>query len=946
FLEQVIRDCGPENEKIANLVLFLLTDEKGTRPMKTMDELRSNISKLMPDSNEPFQNLELILEILVESGLVLVLLFRETPVLQEVPPPRYQLVHDYLVELIRQKQEPALIEQLSQNQAELEQLRKEKELIEARAREEKLEAELAIQQEQQKNTEEQLARVQRQRQRTMKFVGVIALFALTALGLAGIAWSMTQRAKEEELQAMVSEAVALSSAGKEIEALMTSIRAGHRVIAESHLTLEVIGKLLNVVHGTTEFNRLEKAHSSWVNDVAFSPDDQLIASASDDSTVKLWKSTGELLTSIEHGERVSGVQFSPDGQVLATSTGDGKVRLWHKNGDPLMMELGQMELDQHTGSVKSIDFSPNGEILASASADKKVILWNLKNNETKEISPHQSQVTSVAFSPDGKNFATASLDQTVKLWKQDGSLITTLAENPSLQKTHSDGIIEVSFSPDGKYIASGGLDGTIKIWTRDGKYIETLHAHTSFITGLDFRPHSPNSSNKQQILASASHDGIVRFWKLDFQNSSFTLGKTIENADATGVRFSSNGKIFALTRTDNTVRLFNTEGMRPKYFKGHTGLINSIDFSPDGKVIVSGADSNRGQQDSGTNPGKILLWNLDGTIRREILSLGDVLSNSFSPNGQIIASIEQQSIPDEETSDSNEPSYNSLKPTDTKGIKPTDTKVILRVILRDLNGNQIERLSLSGSNAKISFSSDSNFIAISEELENPVRDILSEGNSEESPTSGQVTIWNILNQQKTLSFKINDEPVNSMHFNPTNQTLATAHQNGIIHFWDIKGTKLHTLHTDASEIRSLQFSPDGQILAFGDEENDIQLWDIVKEENIHDLTGHTYDITSIDFQTNNGKILAAASGDGTIRIWNTEEEDGKSLASLKASNETIYSIKFSPDGKKIAAAISNQTVLWNLDEKYILLKGCDWITNYLATNPNVEKAERSLCLQI
>jgi hypothetical protein len=86
FLDEVIADCGKENKDIAELVLYLLTDENNTRPQKTLAELAADLPIELVE-------LELVLEMIVKSGLVL-----------EVPgtPKRYQLVHDYLVPFVRQ----------------------------------------------------------------------------------------------------------------------------------------------------------------------------------------------------------------------------------------------------------------------------------------------------------------------------------------------------------------------------------------------------------------------------------------------------------------------------------------------------------------------------------------------------------------------------------------------------------------------------------------------------------------------------------------------------------------------------------------------------------------------------------------------------------------------------------------------------------------------------
>ncbi|MEH2356942.1 tetratricopeptide repeat protein [Nostoc sp.] len=97
FLEEVIHDCGAENEQVAQLVLYLLTDENGTRPLKTRAELAADLVAEV-------EKLDLVLDIFVASRLVLLL--------PESPADRYQLVHDYLVSFIRQQQGSGLLVQL------------------------------------------------------------------------------------------------------------------------------------------------------------------------------------------------------------------------------------------------------------------------------------------------------------------------------------------------------------------------------------------------------------------------------------------------------------------------------------------------------------------------------------------------------------------------------------------------------------------------------------------------------------------------------------------------------------------------------------------------------------------------------------------------------------------------------------------------------------------
>ena len=98
--------CGEENHRLADLVLFLLTDERGTRPLRTEEELEKDLREWGTES----AGLGLVLEIFVLSGLVVVV--------PGVPRDRFQLVHDYLAVLVRQTRASELQEVMVAQEAE------------------------------------------------------------------------------------------------------------------------------------------------------------------------------------------------------------------------------------------------------------------------------------------------------------------------------------------------------------------------------------------------------------------------------------------------------------------------------------------------------------------------------------------------------------------------------------------------------------------------------------------------------------------------------------------------------------------------------------------------------------------------------------------------------------------------------------------------------------
>jgi len=243
-----------------------------------------------------------------------------------------------------------------------------------------------------------------------------------------------------------------------------------------------------------------KGHLGALRGVAISPDCRTLATASTDSTIRLWDvaSGTERCTLTASAGQVDAVTFSPDGQTLASAgRGDKLIRLW----DPATGK-SKTPLKGHTEGVLALAFSPDGQLLASGGVDKTTRLWDVPAGKEKAVlSGAASWITVVAFSPDGRTLAAGSNDKLVRLWD-----VPTEASKGVL-KGHTGGVHGLAFAADGLLLASAADDRTVRFWdAAAGKEKgNTVDAQTP-VTALAYTADG-------QWLLSTGDDGRCVQWK-------------------------------------------------------------------------------------------------------------------------------------------------------------------------------------------------------------------------------------------------------------------------------------------------------------------------------------------------------------------------------------------------------------------------------------------------
>nr|RNJ71150.1 MAG: hypothetical protein EDM05_00630 [Leptolyngbya sp. IPPAS B-1204] len=264
---------------------------------------------------------------------------------------------------------------------------------------------------------------------------------------------------------------------------------------------------------TGQCTKTLQGHSNSIYTIALSPTQHLLASGHEDQTIKLWDFTPypspltpypspltphPFRTLRGHTGRVLSVAFSPNEQLLASASPDGTIRLWNPNTGQCLRVL-----QGHTSWVWAIAFHPNSQQIASAAYDHTVRLWDVHTGDCiYTLKEHTSSVLSVAFSPDGRWLVSGGYEQTIKLWHpQTGQCLNTL-------RAHLNRVWAVVFSPDSRYFATGGDDHTVKLWNvATGACVNTFTGHKSQVLSLLF-------SASGDRLISSSADQTIRIWNV------------------------------------------------------------------------------------------------------------------------------------------------------------------------------------------------------------------------------------------------------------------------------------------------------------------------------------------------------------------------------------------------------------------------------------------------
>ncbi len=297
-----------------------------------------------------------------------------------------------------------------------------------------------------------------------------------------------------------------------------------------------------------------------------------------------------------------------------------------------------------------------------------------------------------------------------------------------------------------------------------------------------------------------------------------------------------------------------------KTLTGHAWGVNTVDLSPDAKVLVSGSVDKT-----------VKIWQVATGALLHTLSAHSqqVWSVAFSPDGKMLA---------------------------TAG---GDGKINLWAVS---TGDQMTTIE--------GFSSWVTSVAFS-----PDGKTLASGSQD-----GTITLWDVANDvtgfpkvEKRNQLYGDSQSVLAIAYSPSQPILVSGSSDGQIKIWDLTtGTEIRTLQRPREQLRALALSPNGQQILSGSGDGTFSLWDLNTGELILAVKAHSDAVRAVTFGRDGRTIITGGGAlDSQIKIW--DATSGERLQVLSGHSDTVHSLKLSADGQILTSGSEDNTIkIWRV----------------------------------
>ena len=688
------------------------------------------------------------------------------------------------------------------------------------------------------------------RYRSILITGALAGVSLLALGVYAYANNRAAKILEHELRLESEQRlynVSINLAQRHVDDAKFEVARSLLARCPPELRHWEWGRLRYVCDSTSvELPGL----TSNAEDAAFSADGARLLAVCTGGDVIMWDvaEAKEVLRVNTGGSERPSVAFSPQGEAFASSGGEGSVKVWDASTGALLARFVG-----HEGAVRSVCYTPDGQGLVSGSADGTIRIWNAASGEVLHVVDlGNTEVQCVAVEATGTRGAAACADGRIVVFDPvGGQTVRELEGHPTNLHFGVSGTIQIAFRPGHAQLASCGCDDTAKLWDYDtGALLHTIRGHVQKVWSVSFSPDGAT-------LATASHDRKVKFWDPDTgleKNSGIGVTsavlRTLFSPD--GTRLAIVGNMVA--RIWDAGKPFGTHHLR-----GHTADVNAVAFSPDGRILASGA----GHWSAGGDT-RAILW--DSASRKPVHILEGhtepVYCVAFHPNGKWVT-----------TSGSDHRVITWDVATGGK----------VREFSADIHKNGVR---------SIAYSPDGN-------------QLISGGWDEQGETTSKAVIWNAATGTLLHALEGHEEVIDSVDWSEDGRLVASACRDGKVRTWDpITGNLVSQLETSEGWAYGLAFDPRGDRMAVAYESGTVLIWGSTSGEIVQRMNGHTIRVNAVEYSPDGTRLVSCDNGGSNV--W--DADSGDLLLTLPYSAQDMA---FDPDTLVLAiAAMDGDVILW------------------------------------